>query len=431
MKVAKITRLVLPLLIAGCANPRTFSGGGFGGGTPVLTQPYEAGSATSPGPASGGVGGGSLGDPDTDSFSQRTQRPISPKTTPVSPPSSNSNPPPPTKQPTLNLPIAGRAKTPTASITAPLGAEPGPSAAPVRPAVVVPLVWNRRHQSAQRRPIETLLFGTGERRILVLASLHGDEPQSVGLVEELAQHLRSNPDAVAGLKVLLVHAPNPDGLVGRTSVNSRGVDLNRNFPGQNWAKTPDSSSGARAASEQETQVLVRVTTEFRPQLVIHLKDSRDKGRVNAEGSCRELADSFARQTRFDALRDAGAKTSGSFENFAWSKLNCPTLTVLFPLEKDDPTAWQKNGPAILGLLSSRVGDATGGKTPAGETTGGLPQRESQVAGRDEGVELRPIGLSIPEGIQPLAPQPPARKTLPLGAPVPPRGYHPLPAPGSR
>jgi protein MpaA len=428
MKVAKFSRLVLPLLMAGCANPRTFSGGGMGGGTPIISQPYEAGSATGPSPSMNGGGGGSLGSPDADGFSQRTQRPITPKTTPVSPPSNPANPPPPTKQPQLNLPIAGKSKAPTASITAPLGAEPGQLSTPVRQAVVVPLVWNRRHQSAQRRPIETLMFGTGERRILVMASLHGDEPQSVGMVEELAQHLRAHPEMIAGLKVLVVHAPNPDGLAGRTSVNSRGVDLNRNFPSQNWAKTPDATSGGRAASEQETQVLVRLTTEFRPQLVIHLKDSRDKGRVNAEGSCRELAESFAKQTQFEAMRDAGAKTSGSFENFAWSKLNCPTLTVLLPLEKDDPTAWQKNGSAVLGLLSSRVGDAGVDK---GAQTGQLQPAESQIAGRDDAVELRPVGLSIPEGIEPLVPQRPTRKTLPIGAPVPSRGYHPLPAPGGR
>ena len=134
----------------------------------------------------------------------------------------------------------------------------------VRSTIGVPLVWNRRYQSTQRRPIETLVFGTGNRRILIIGSMHGDEPQSVGLIDELAMHLRSHPEELAGLKLVLVRSPNPDGLAGRTSVNSHNIDINRNFPGQNWALTPDRLSGTKAGSELETQVMVAFPANSAP-----------------------------------------------------------------------------------------------------------------------------------------------------------------------
>lgn len=416
MKVARLCHLVLPLLLAGCANPRTFSGSSsMGGGGPTYA----------PTPATGGGGGTTLGDPE-DGFSQRSNRPITPKvTTPTRPsrPAPNTTPTPAPKGPTLGLPTARRNDTPTASIGAPvLGGDSPEAGNAVRNTIGVPLVWNRRYQSTQRRPIETLVFGTGDRRVMVIGSLHGDEPQSVGLVDELALHLRANPDVLAGLRVLLVRSPNPDGLAGRTSVNSHGIDLNRNFPAPNWARTADKHSGTKAGSELETQVMVRLTSEFRPNLVVHLKDSRDKGRINSEGACRELADAFASQMKFEVLRDGGAKTSGSYENYAVGKLNCPVLTILIPLEKDDPTAWQKNGPALLKILQ-----------PSAEPSVSWRKIESrQVAERPDSPDSETPRTRV--RTLDLRQDDPTRVVRPDGKPksaslsIPDRGYYELPGP---
>ncbi|MCY2963758.1 MAG: hypothetical protein NT069_08955, partial [Planctomycetota bacterium] len=193
MKVANFCHVVFLLVLAGCANPRTFSGGGYSGGN----------STFAPTPATGGTYGGSTLGPAEGDFSQRSSRPITPA---PSSPARSSSPPVSTapkqapKGPTLGLPTA---KSP------PLGADIPDGGSAVRSTIGVPLVWNRRYQSTQRRPIETLVFGTGNRRIMVIGSMHGDEPQSVGLVEELALHLRSNPDELVDLKLLLVKSPNP------------------------------------------------------------------------------------------------------------------------------------------------------------------------------------------------------------------------------
>jgi len=66
-----------------------------------------------------------------------------------------------------------------------------PAAAPIssadRPTILDEPTWSRYFRSTDRRPIESLILGSGPARIAILASLHGDEMQSVSLVEELAR----------------------------------------------------------------------------------------------------------------------------------------------------------------------------------------------------------------------------------------------------
>src|SRR5207244_736206 len=60
---------------------------------------------------------------------------------------------------------------------------------PERPALLDEPIWSRSYRSTDRRPIETITLGKGAHHVAILGSLHGDEPQSVALVEELARHL--------------------------------------------------------------------------------------------------------------------------------------------------------------------------------------------------------------------------------------------------
>lgn len=410
MKVARLTSLFIPLALIGCANPRTFSSGGGSGGTTYSPTPYDGGFSA---PTTVPQGGSSLGEAEN-GFTQRSPRSVPSQTarppavtTPVRPskPAPNVTPTPAPKGPTLGLPTAQIAGA------GPLGSDPAPSTDAPSP-TSSKLTWNRRLQSAQKRPIETLLFGTGTRRIVFLASLHGDEPQSVGVVEQLAQHLASHPDLLAGCKVLLVRCANPDGLEGRFSLNSRGVDLNRNFPGSNWSKTPDRRSGSKAASEPETAALVKLLSEFKPSLLVHVKDSRDVGRVNSEGNCVELADQVARLRKFEVMRNAGTKTTGSLENYAASKLNTPALTVLLPLERDDSTAWDRNRDALLTIIQPKNVESAALEI---EDEGSLV---AELPAPPDAVEESPVRKTS-------APKSPPRRPV---TSIPSQGYHPLPQP---
>ena len=74
-----------------------------------------------------------------------------------------------------------------------------------------------------------LIGESGDNNVLIIGVFHGDEPQGKLLIEEyLKKHSPNN--------LLFIPCLNPDGLSTNTRTNSNGVDLNRNFPTQNWGK---------------------------------------------------------------------------------------------------------------------------------------------------------------------------------------------------
>jgi protein MpaA len=102
--------------------------------------------------------------------------------------------------------------------------------------------------------------------VLILGGIHGDEPSSSELVLALQRHLLARPGARWGRKVVLVPAANPDGLRLGTRENSRGIDLNRNFPAANF--TGARRGGRHPGSEPETRALLRALAEHEPSLVV-------------------------------------------------------------------------------------------------------------------------------------------------------------------
>lgn len=224
-----------------------------------------------------------------------------------------------------------------------------------RPALFSEPVWNRHYRSTDRRPIETLTLGKGSFRVAVLGSLHGDEVQSVALVDELAHSLQTHPEQLASSTVLLIKSPNPDGYVRRTPHNINGIDLNRNFPSTNWQAISSGRAGSHAASEAETRVVIRLLEDFRPALLVHVKDSRGTATVNYEGPESARASQVATRNGSQVAHDLGQATSGSVENFADTRLQCPSLTLLIPRESSTSAAWSKNRDALVAAVSPNIG----------------------------------------------------------------------------
>lgn len=114
------------------------------------------------------------------------------------------------------------------------------------------------------RPISVVhVPGTGPR-ILVVGSIHGDEPAGIAVVRAL-EKLRTHAD------LWLVPTLDPDGLAAGTRQNAHGVDLNRNFPSL-WQRFghPGSTyySGPRPCSEPETRAARDLILRIRPQLTV-------------------------------------------------------------------------------------------------------------------------------------------------------------------
>jgi protein MpaA len=296
-----------------------------------------------------------------------------------------------------------------------------------RPSILDEPTWSRFYRSTDRRPIETLILGSGPSRVAILASLHGDETQSVSLVEDLARSLRGHPEQLRNATVLLVKTPNPDGYFGRSPYNINGVDLNRNFPSNNWKELRNNRAGAAAASEAETRVIVRVLGDFHPGLVVHLKDSRQSGTINYEGEIQTIAEQIAGMNSCQVVRGLGEKTSGSVESYVMTRLACPSLTLLLVREDSDEAAWAKNRDALLAVLG-QPGTAPGADEKS-SSFNELPDPFEEPMIHKSSMRRQRSSAADSNGTAATSARSKKREPLPdFPAPVPDHGYLELPPP---
>lgn len=126
--------------------------------------------------------------------------------------------------------------------------------------------------------------GYPDFRVLIMGGIHGDEYSSISILFKWLD-LYSR-DGLEG-EFLWRFAPlvNPDGLLEGTKAsrqNANGVDLNRNFPSQDWndsavsywrkstGSNPRRYPGEQPASEPEVQWLVQQIDEFQPHVIVSL-----------------------------------------------------------------------------------------------------------------------------------------------------------------
>lgn len=312
--------------------------------------------------------------------------------------------------------------------------------------------WNRYFRSTDRRMIDSVTLGDGPTKIAILASVHGDQPQSVALVDLLAQHLSDNPALLTGRTVLLVRNPNPDGLFARTPGNVQGVDLNRNFPAANWRALPEGRAGESGSSEPETRAIVRMLLEFQPTLVIHVKDYDGGVYLNTEGSVPH-AQGVATSAKGEVVTGLGAKTTGSLEAWSADKLSAGALTLLFPDEQSPARAWNRYREPLVtavrdypsqGTTPNKKPDLARQKPavpPTQPASRAVPKKPAAVLEEDlddidaDRSEVEPSTQSDAPAAKPRAPQiedasedDEAIERPVRGQPVPAEGYFELPVP---
>jgi protein MpaA len=125
----------------------------------------------------------------------------------------------------------------------------------------------------QKRPITAVQVGdpAGTRVALVVGVIHGDERAGLRIVRAIKREASRQQVALAGAQLWAVATVNPDGLRAHTRKNSRGVDLNRNFPYRWRGDVPHSSGyypGPKPASEPETRAVMAFVRRIQPDLSI-------------------------------------------------------------------------------------------------------------------------------------------------------------------
>ncbi|MEB3245460.1 MAG: M14 family zinc carboxypeptidase [Vampirovibrionales bacterium] len=231
--------------------------------------------------------------------------------------------------------------------------------------------------SVQGRPLRLTLLGAGQPpeaplRVLYIGAFHGDEAISARLLEQFLAECQKNPGQMPKLTGPIGILPmlNPDGVAANTRTNANGVDLNRNWPTQNWRQNheqPGSAyyGGAQPASEPETQALLACIEQLKPQIIVSIHSPYRV--INYDGPAPQtlaLAEAMAACNGYPVTASIGYPTPGSFGTWAGLEQQIPTLTLELPdLNEPSPgypatpdaldaRVWQENAPALMACIAN-------------------------------------------------------------------------------
>jgi hypothetical protein len=181
-------------------------------------------------------------------------------------------------------------------------------------------------------------------RVLVLGGIHGDELTSVSIVFRWLELLRQPAGDAARYHWRVIPVLNPDGLLAKppTRVNARGVDLNRNFPTDDWSskaarywqvstrRDPRRFPGTAPGSEPESSWLHNEIKSFNPDVIIS---------VHAPHSVLDFdgPPNVKPPSRFGRLQlHRLGVYPGSLGNFGGLKEGIPVVTLELPNALDMP-----------------------------------------------------------------------------------------------
>lgn len=218
------------------------------------------------------------------------------------------------------------------------------------------------------RPIELYTFGVGEKEYLIVAGIHGGyEGNTIALANELITHINENPGAIpTDVTLYIIRNMNPDGEARDDSVdgrvNNNGVDLNRNFPSENWTDEWDrdgcwiyrpTTGGRYGGSEPETRAVLSFIRSRRIEALISYHSAAlgvFPGGVPWTGPSKRLASALSKATGYPYPPiDTGCEYTGTLAD--WAVENDVGAAVDMELANHRDTDFEENLKALKVFLS--------------------------------------------------------------------------------
>jgi murein peptide amidase A len=218
------------------------------------------------------------------------------------------------------------------------------------------------------RPIDVYTFGVGEKEYLIVAGIHGGyEGNTIALANELITHINENPGVIpSDVTLYIIRNMNPDGearddgVDGR--VNNNGVDLNRNFPSDNWTADWDrdgcwiyrpTTGGAYAGSEPETRSVTSFIRSHKIEALISYHSAAlgvFPGGVPWEEPSKQLSKALATATGYAYPPiDTGCVYTGTLAD--WAVENGVGAAVDMELSNHRDTDFEENLKALKVFLN--------------------------------------------------------------------------------
>ena len=211
-------------------------------------------------------------------------------------------------------------------------------------------------QSVDGHDILAFEYGSGEDVIFILGAIHGDEQSSAELAIAFMDSLAQQLGSYTNTHIVIIPIANPDGLLCNTRTNANKVDLNRNFPTKNWNNEhsdPRKFPGPSAGSEPETQVLIKVLDQYKPNRVISIHAPLEM--VNFDGPALELAEKMAAFNGYPVSGDIRGNVGypGSMGTYVGIERKIPIITLELPQNASFDEYWPGNRDALKAAITYR------------------------------------------------------------------------------
>ena len=253
--------------------------------------------------------------------------------------------------------------------------------------------WRAKYLSRQGYPLVYASFGSGKNTTLFLGGVHPDERTPIHVAFRLARHLHDNPHLYLNSHSRVIVAPivNPDGFFLRRPLRTNGlVDVNRNFPTQDWfdralnawskrrRRLPRYFPGYFPNTEIETRFQMELIDSLRPHKIFSIHapmgfldyDGPGDQKIRAFSRTEKKAKRFVRAVAEKSENYKIVDYSfypGSLGNFAGNERAIPTVTL--ELENTAPrlvnTYWRKFLPAFVQSIDYQLKTSLPEKSSAG------------------------------------------------------------------
>ena len=176
-------------------------------------------------------------------------------------------------------------------------------------------------QTQQDRMLQVEQFGDGEIPIVILASIHGNESIGTPLLNHLSTHLLQNSAWTVDRTIYCISMVNPDGFVAQTRGNRENIDINRNFPTENFGR--GWFHGDAPLESIESEALMRFLLDVQPARVLTLHQPLNG--IDYDGPSKALAEELSSVSGI-RIHKLGSR-SGSLGTFLGVEMNIPVITL--------------------------------------------------------------------------------------------------------
>lgn len=196
--------------------------------------------------------------------------------------------------------------------------------------------------SVEGRNIYAYRFGSGSNKIIFVGATHGNEYSSKYILNSWIEELEANFDRIPkNRSIIIVPTLNPDGISKGQRTNANNVDLNRNYPANDWKSDvtlPDGTlikngGGDKPLSEPESNAIAKYVLANDPKLVLTYHSQASVVIANESGNSSNLANEYGKLSGYRSLTDGASDglfnydTTGAFENWLHDKYEIPALLI--------------------------------------------------------------------------------------------------------